>query len=106
MKRLLSSLCALGICLGLAACAPQNNETAPSAATTVTSASTSEAKQTSLHVTGFSAQPSPDWVKSLPEAQDPSVSQLFIVAASAMDKTTTYITMDKRDKDGNWNVIV
>ena len=104
MKRLLSCLCALGICLGLAACATQTKETAPSA--TVASAAASEAKQTSLHVTGFTAQPSPDWVKALPEAQDPSVSQLFVVAASAMDKTTAYITMHERDKDGNWNVIV
>lgn len=122
MKKLISAICALGLCLGLAACNQQPAETAVSATETketteataaVTEAET-EAPETEqvlietgsdypdLHVEGYTSEPSPDWVKALPEAQDASVNQLFIVAASAMDKTTAYITMHERDENGEW----
>ena len=45
---------------------------------------------------------SPEWVKNLPAAQDENVTQLFVVAAIAMDKTTANISMHQRDENGNW----
>ena len=109
MKKLISGLCALAICFGLAACAPQNQGSTQSAAVTTeakTAVTETGSDDIALHVTGFSKQASPDWVKALPEAQDTSTKQLFVVAASAMDKTTAYITMHERDKDGNWIMIL
>ena len=49
---------------------------------------------------------SPEWVKRLPEALDVNNKQLFVVAGMGMDKTTAYITMHERDKDGNWKQIL
>ncbi len=49
---------------------------------------------------------SPNWVKNLPAAQDTNNKQLFVVAGMGMDKTTAYITMHERDKDGNWKQIL
>ena len=48
---------------------------------------------------------SPDWVKNLPAAQDANTKQLFVVAGMGMDKTTAFISMHERDKDGNWKQI-
>ena len=45
---------------------------------------------------------SPDWVKALPQAQDDGVTQLFVVAALGMDKTTASVSMHQRDENGNW----
>ena len=49
---------------------------------------------------------SPDWVKKLPAAQDPNNNQLFVVAAMGMDKTTAYVSMHKKDSNGNWKQIL
>ena len=125
MKKLISGICALGLCLGLAACAPQTTETVYTSADTEDTSVTTEAttpvteaetaaSETApavtesgsdhivLNIDGYPADPSPDWLKALPEAQDDSVTQLFIVAASAMDETTAYISMHERDKNGEW----
>ena len=50
--------------------------------------------------------PSPDWVAALPSAQDPNVSQLFVVAGMGMDKTTATVSMHQRDADGQWKQIL
>jgi len=47
---------------------------------------------------------SPEWVASLPAAQD--ADQLFVVAAMAMDRTTASISMHQKDGDGNWKQIL
>ncbi len=55
------------------------------------------------------AQPvtdSPEWVANLPAAQDENVTQLFVVAALGMDKTTATISMHQRDENGNWKQIL
>ena len=49
---------------------------------------------------------SPEWVQALPEAQDESVTQLFVVAGMGMDKTTATISMHQRDEDGAWKQIL
>jgi len=47
---------------------------------------------------------SPEWVASLPAAQD--AEQLFVVAAMAMDRTTASISMHQKDADGSWKQIL
>lgn len=47
---------------------------------------------------------SPEWVASLPAAQD--AEQLFVVAAMAMDRTTASISMHEKDADGHWKQIL
>ena len=47
---------------------------------------------------------SPEWIASLPAAQE--ASQLFVVAAIGMDKTTAFISMHQKDEDGTWKQIL
>ena len=74
---------------------------------------------TLFYSTAFAAQPSdglhasiqpvtdsPEWLKALPKAQDQNVTQLFVVAAMGMDKTTAYISMHQRDENGQWMQIL
>ncbi len=49
---------------------------------------------------------SPEWVVSLPAAQDEQVTQLFVVAGLGMDKTTATISMHQRDETGAWKQIL
>ncbi len=49
---------------------------------------------------------SPQWVLDLPQAQDESATQLFIVAALAMDRTTATVSMHQRDEGGSWKQIL
>ena len=54
-----------------------------------------------------SAQPvadSPLWVRELPAAGE--ATQLFVVAAMGMDKTTASVSMHQRDDEGNWKQIL
>ena len=57
-----------------------------------------------LHMNIQHAADSPAWVTDLPAAHE--AEQLFIVAAMGMDKTTAYITMHRKDADGNWKQIL
>ena len=59
-----------------------------------------------LHAAMQIAAPSPEWVTLLPQAQDESVSQLFVVAALGLDKTTAWITMHQRDEQGRWQQLL
>lgn len=58
----------------------------------------------SLHADIQHVTDSPDWVKALPAAQD--ASQLFIVAGIGTDKTTAFISMHRKDEDGQWKQIL
>ena len=53
----------------------------------------------------FTEQPvreSPEWVTELDAAKE--TDQLIVVAG--IDKTTAYVTMHERDKDGKWKQII
>lgn len=65
-----------------------------------------EDKSSDLYVNTQHEIDSPEWVKNLPAAQDENVKQLFVVGAMGMDKTTATISMNVRDKDGNWKQIL
>ena len=45
---------------------------------------------------------SPEWVTNLPQAQDESATQLFVVAGMGMDKTTATVSLHMKDENGNW----
>ncbi|MBO4884597.1 MAG: haloacid dehalogenase-like hydrolase [Clostridia bacterium] len=49
---------------------------------------------------------SPEWVTNLPQAQDESVAQLFVVAGMGMDKTTATVSLHMKDEDGKWMQIL
>jgi len=59
-----------------------------------------------LHASIQPETDSPDWVKAMPQAQDDSVTQLFVVACMGMDKTTATVSMHERDASGNWKQIL
>ena len=59
-----------------------------------------------LHAAVQPVTDSPEWVANLPAAQDENVTQLFVVAALGMDKTTATISMHQRDEDGSWKQIL
>ena len=47
---------------------------------------------------------SPEWVRNLPAAQD--AKQLFVVAAMGMDRTTAFISMHRKNENGEWKQIL
>ena len=49
---------------------------------------------------------SPDWVKNLNPVQDDSVTQILVVSASDMTKTTATVSLHEKDADGNWKQIL
>ena len=49
---------------------------------------------------------SPAWVRIMPQALDPEVTQLFVVAGLGMDKTTATISMHERDESGAWKQVL
>ena len=59
-----------------------------------------------LYASTHEVTDSPEWVSALPAAQDESATQLFIVAAMGMDKTTATITMHERAEDGTWKQVL
>ena len=117
MKKFICGICALSLLAGLTACTqntPAQTTAVTKAAVTETTAAVTVAETSAeetvaevtdgiqLYVDSRPDGPSPDWVKALPQAQDESVKQLFIVAASGMDKTTAYVSMHERDANGEW----
>ena len=58
----------------------------------------------SLHADIQQVTDSPEWVRNLPAAQD--ASQLFVVAAMGMDKTTAFVSMHQKDENGQWKQIL
>ena len=68
----------------------------------------SEAETVEEYVTprerlGLDAPDSPEWVTSLPQAQD--ADQLFVVANVSSD-VTAWISMHQKDENGNWHMIM
>lgn len=63
-----------------------------------------EETQTSdgLYFTKQEVRESPEWVQNLDAAQD--ADQLIVVAG--VDKSTAYITMHEKDKEGNWQQLI
>ena len=59
-----------------------------------------------LYASAQEAKDSPEWLKALPEAQDESVNQLFIVAGLGMDKTTAMVMLHERDENGDWKQVL
>ena len=70
----------------------------------VFSAALAENETAGLHAEFQHETDSPAWVANLPAAED--ATQLFVVAGIGMDKTTAYITMHRKDADGNWKQIL
>ena len=75
--------------------------------TTMTSETTTATTTTSETTTETTKETkakdlSPEWVRNLSEAKDPGTTQLLIVAASGMNKTTAKVSMHERDEDGDW----
>ena len=66
----------------------------------------SAADEAQLHAAVQPVTDSPEWVQALPEAQDESVTQLFVVAGMGMDKTTATISLHQRDESGAWKQIL
>ena len=50
----------------------------------------------------YTAEPSPEWVTKLPEAD--TAKQMFVVAA--YEGTTAWISMHEKDKSGKWQMIM
>ena len=83
----------------LAGCSCSNNSNSNSSAIDAQA-------DVSIHAAIQKEVDSPDWVKNLPQAQDPNTTQLFVVAGMGMDKTTAFISMHEKDKDGKWKQIL
>ena len=79
---------------------PQSDES-ESVTEETTTKSTKKATEAAAKKAAVKDQ-SPKWVRSLPQAKDKKNTQLLIVAAAGMDKTTAKVTMHERDKEGNW----
>ena len=63
-----------------------------------------EGTEPGLHADIQHETESPEWVANLPAAKE--ASQLFVVAAISMDKTTAYISMHQKNDDGTWTQIL
>ncbi|MBP3210629.1 MAG: L,D-transpeptidase family protein [Oscillospiraceae bacterium] len=59
-----------------------------------------------LHVSIQHEEASPAWVTELAAVQDETVTQLFVVAALGVDKTTATVSMHERDENGEWKQIL
>lgn len=66
------------------------------------SSGTSSSNAKDLYVFNQHEIESPEWVASLPAAQDESTKQMLIVAGMGMDDTTATISMHERGADGKW----
>ena len=121
MKKLISGICILGLCLSLAACSAAETaeaslisepETSVFENTIASETSATEATTTTTTVattTEETTEPlpepeniSPEWVRALPEAQDESVTQMVIVAGESMDTEFCTVSMHERDENGFW----
>lgn len=71
-----------------------------------TQASSSSTAEPKLHVDTQHKQDSPEWVTKLPSAQSKTTTQLLVVAALGMDKSTASISMHERDSSGNWKQVL
>ena len=58
----------------------------------------------SLHADIRHVTDSPEWIATLPEAQE--ATQLFVVAGISMDTTTAWISMHQKNEEGAWKQIL
>lgn len=65
-------------------------------------ADTADAPTDELYFTQQERRASPKWVTKIDAAKD--AEQMIVVAG--VDKTTAYITMHEKDKDGNWQQLI
>ena len=72
----------------------------------VGSAALAEGGTDGLHAAIQNVVDSPEWVTNLPQPQDESITQLFIVAGYGMDKTSASVSMHERDAEGHWKRIL
>ena len=73
--------------------------------TTRATARSTTAAETSADLTEPTAKVknlSPEWVRELPQAQDLGTTQLIVVSAAGMNKSTAKVSMHERDNKGNW----
>lgn len=79
-------------------------ETTAVSETTTEAATTPEttATETTAAETTKAKDLSPEWVRNLSQAKDPGTTQLLIVVATGMNKTTAKVSMHERDEDGDW----
>ena len=86
-------------------------ETVPETETETETETESETTETTSAATTKKATPkptaapkdlSPKWVRNLSQAKDKKNTQLVIVAADGMSKSTAKVSMHERDKNGNW----
>ena len=63
-----------------------------------------QAQETDLYATRQEVRPSPEWVTKLDAAREEGTQQLIVVAG--VDKSTAYITMHEKDKEGTWQQII
>ena len=79
---------------------PSSEESESETETATTVAATTKASATTKK--SEIKNQSPKWVRALSQAKDKKNTQLLIVAAAGMNKTTAKVSMHERDKDGNW----
>lgn len=66
-------------------------------------AAVAEGSPDGIHASVQPAIDSPEWVTSLPAAQE--ATQLFVVAGIGMDKTTASISLHQKDENGQWKQV-
>ena len=123
MRRYSFKILALTACFSvlfsMISCSSTNQETSITAGASVISHQTIEAvTETGAETTGPTASAttrkanpkptfdaknlSPKWVRNLSQAKNSENTQLLIVAADGMSRSTAKVSMHERDKDGNW----
>lgn len=90
----------------LSACSSGADSSATSDAAPDVTADATASDEKALHVLTQHETESPEWVTALPAAQDKNTTQLFVVAAMDMDKTTASVSMHERSKDGTWTQVL
>ena len=73
---------------------------------TTTSGLSAQEEEGKLHVFIQHEEETPEWIAALPAAKDEKTTQLFVVAALGMDKTTASISMHERGADGKWKQVL
>ena len=104
MKKSVSSICVVFLCLWLTSCMLPNTEVQDITDTTETSEAFSTTT-TTLEETTTAPPPeniSPEWVRTLPEANDDQTTQILIIAADGMDETTATVSLHEKDENGYW----
>lgn len=109
MKKVVTIVAALAMALMLAACSQQAGTSQQTGSSQQSASLQQERSQSSatasdqgLYFTKQEVRPSPEWVTKLDVAKD---ANQFIVVAG-VDKSTAYITMHQKAKDGTWQQII